>query len=118
LSTSAPPVHDLAGAVLVGVMYTGLNPLFLTWWVTAGFPLVEGASRTPGGIVVMYSSHAWMDYAWLTLLALGGGAAGIMGSRAYAAVLAALPVVLGYFAFKFVLAGLGRGSPLGEDYAI
>jgi threonine/homoserine/homoserine lactone efflux protein len=117
LGAYASPVHSLAGAILVGVAYTGLNPFFLAWWVTAGFPLVEGASRIPGGLVIMYSSHVWLDYAWLAFLALGGGAASLMGSGVYAAILAALSAVLGYFAVKFLLASLGTRGFLGEGYA-
>jgi len=117
LAAGASPVHTLPEAVLVGVAYTGLNPFFLVWWMTVGFPLVEGASRIRGGIAVMYTSHVWLDYLWLTLLALGGGAASVMGSRAYATLLAVLSVVLAYFAAKFLAAALRPGGPLGEGYA-
>jgi threonine/homoserine/homoserine lactone efflux protein len=104
----------LAGAVLVGVFYTGANPYFLAWWATAGFPLLEEASMLPAGLPVMYTAHVWMDYAWLGLLAAGGGAAVAAGHRAYAALMGALSIVLGYYALTFTLRALrpqsrGRG---------
>ena len=112
----ASAAGGLLGAFAVGILYTGANPFFLAWWATAGFPLVEGASRIPGGLALMYASHVWMDYAWLGLLAAGGGAAGLLGSRGYAALLGALGAVLAYYAARFALEAFrvlsGRGGSL------
>jgi len=101
---------SLAGAVVVGVLYTGANPYFLAWWATTGFPLLEEASRLRAGLPVMYASHVWMDYAWLALLAAGGVAAGRTGQHAYAALMAALSLVLAYYALRFTLLALRPGA--------
>lgn len=99
-------------ALAAGMLLTGLNVYFLLWWMTVGYPLVTGAAREGGrGLAVMYVSHVWMDYAWLGLLAAGGGAAGVLGARVYAGLLFALAVILAWFAVKMLISTLGgRGG--------
>ncbi len=91
----------LLGAFLLGVAYTGLNPYFLAWWATAGFPLLEESAEIPWGLAVMYPAHVWMDFAWLGLLAAGGGLAAAMGSTPYRILLGLLSLVLWYYAALF-----------------
>ncbi len=74
----------LLTAVGLGLWFTGFNPYFLAWWVTIGMPIVR--SVVPHGwrgFAVMYASHVWIDFAWLTLLAVAGeklaGMAGVYG---------------------------------------
>jgi len=94
----------LLGAFLTGVTLTGFNVYFLLWWLTVGYPLVEESAKLGlRGFTIMYSSHVWMDYAWLTLLASGGLAIKLAGSTAYAALLAALALVLVFFATRIAL---------------
>ena len=56
--------------LIIGLAFTGLNPFFIVWWLTAGAKLIllslEFASLA--GVVFMYICHVWMDYLWLTLL--------------------------------------------------
>mgnify|MGYP001770622533 CR=1 FL=1 len=105
-STSSPGAslifgEGLLGALATGVLLTGLNVYFLLWWLTVGYPLVEESSKLGfKGLTVMYASHVWMDYAWLTLLAGGGGATRLLGSTPYAVLLAILAVILVVFAAK------------------
>ncbi|MDM7275462.1 MAG: LysE family transporter, partial [Thermoprotei archaeon] len=88
-------------AVAVGVALTGFNVYFLAWWLTVGYPLVEESSKLGfKGFTAMYVSHIWMDYAWLTILAAGGGATKILGETPYAALLAVLALILTAFALK------------------
>lgn len=91
-------------ALLVGITLTGLNAYFLAWWLTVGHPLIEESARLGlRGLVAMYGSHVWMDYAWLTLLAAGGGATRILGAIPYAALLGILATVLAGFALTIAL---------------
>ncbi len=100
-------------AFLAGVVLTALNPYFLAWWATVGYPLVEGAAKHgTRGFTVMYISHVWMDYAWLGLLAWGGGVARVLGVKPYAILLGILAIVLAGFAVMMV-AGEARGEGLG-----
>ncbi len=54
-------------SLLIGLLFTSLNPHFLTWWFTIGLKLVLDAFILASwlGILVMFFSHVWMDYAWL-----------------------------------------------------
>ncbi|GBC70329.1 hypothetical protein HRbin02_00093 [Candidatus Calditenuaceae archaeon HR02] len=87
--------------VAIGIIFTGLNPYFITWWLTIGAKLVYDSLELAAwmGIAVMYASHIWIDYAWLVFtssLAWRGGK--IIGSR----LLRLINIVLG--AFLIVLA--------------
>ncbi len=98
-------------AVVAGMILTGLNPYFLAWWATVGYPLIEESSRAGlKGFTIMYVSHVWMDYAWLGLLALGGGASRILGKEVYAGILAVLALVLTGMAV-WITAGIFKSHP-------
>jgi threonine/homoserine/homoserine lactone efflux protein len=55
-------------ALVLGVGLTALNPYFILWWLTVGLGLVVQAVELGAllGVLIMYVSHVWMDYAWLT----------------------------------------------------
>jgi len=57
----------LLAAFLVGLLFTALNPYFLTWWFTVGLPLISEGVRMGGlvGVLTMFGFHIWLDYAWL-----------------------------------------------------
>ena len=78
LSTSNNPGHSghplvlvrgtgLLAAFLVGLLFTALNPYFLTWWFTVGLPLISEGVKMGGlaGLLTMFGFHIWLDYAWL-----------------------------------------------------
>ncbi|MDG6229840.1 MAG: LysE family transporter, partial [Candidatus Thermoplasmatota archaeon] len=52
---------------LIGLLFTGLNPYFIIWWLTVGAQLIllslEFASFY--GLIFMYVCHVWMDFVWL-----------------------------------------------------
>jgi len=62
----------MGGALFVGIVFTGLNPYFIAWWLTVGAKLVLDALSLAAwiGILAMYAAHIWIDYAWLYLAAL------------------------------------------------
>ncbi len=116
-SPSRSPVSRPFEAFVVGAALTGLNVYFLAWWLTVGYPLIEKSSELGRkGFAAMYISHVWMDYAWLILLAAGGGATKILGVIPYAILLAILATVLAGFAMKiaFDTWRLMRGYPAGS----
>jgi len=90
------------GLMLIGLAFTGLNPFFIVWWLTAGANLIlislEFAALP--GVVFMYICHVWMDYAWLTLVAhfakMGTNIVGLKGYR----------VIMTIFGFALVYYGL------------
>jgi threonine/homoserine/homoserine lactone efflux protein len=56
------------------------------------------------GVLIMYASHVWMDYAFLTLLAyFAKKGKSIVGSKYYKAVLIAFGVILVYYGLSFIM---------------
>lgn len=91
--------------VLLGVTLTALNPFFITWWLTVGSQLVVEALvlASFAGILLMYVSHVWMDYVWLSFVAyLAHRGRNILSARGYRFVVAAFGLVLVYFGFVFL----------------
>ena len=102
-TTSLLGATGYTAAVAAGITLTIANIYFLLWWLSVGYPLIrQAAEQGPRGLTIMYTSHVWMDYAWLTLLATGGGAASLLGPKPYAALLALLALILLYYAAKFL----------------
>lgn len=62
-----PRRGGLSAAFLVGLLFTGLNPYFLTWWFTVGLTLISEAIKIGAimGVFLMFAFHIWLDYAWL-----------------------------------------------------
>lgn len=61
-----------AGPLFAGIAFTALNPFFITWWLTVGLKLISDSVYVFGfkeGVLILYSSHIWMDYAWLSFTA-------------------------------------------------
>ena len=72
--------------LLLGLLFTGLNPYFILWWLFAGLPLIQEALAfaSLGGVVLMYVAHIWMDYAWLTATAhLAKKGINLIGTKGY-----------------------------------
>ena len=64
--------REAAGSsTLIGFTLTLFNPFFILWWVSVGLPLIYDALSLMGfkGVAVLYASHVWLDYAWLTSVA-------------------------------------------------
>jgi threonine/homoserine/homoserine lactone efflux protein len=94
---------------LLGLAFTGLNPFFIIWWLTAGAQLIiislEFASLA--GVVLMYLCHVWMDYAWLTATAyFAKKGMKIAGLKWYRFLIAVFGVVLVYFGLTFIIGSL------------
>jgi threonine/homoserine/homoserine lactone efflux protein len=95
--------------LLIGLVFTGLNPFFVVWWLTAGAELIrlslEFASLA--GVVFMYICHVWMDYAWLASVAhFSKMGTNVVGSKWYRLIIAVFGVVLIYFGFVFLVNSL------------
>ncbi len=99
------------GGLYVGVIFSALNPFFLLWWATVGAKLVlDSMLLSPSnpllGLPVLFASHVWMDYAWLTLVA-SLAAGGKKLRREYVAfLLLASSLIMAYFALKFLCESL------------
>jgi threonine/homoserine/homoserine lactone efflux protein len=95
--------------LLTGLIFTGLNPFFVVWWLTAGAELVnlslEFASLA--GVLFMYICHVWMDYAWLTSVAhFSKMGTNVVGSKWYRLVMAVFGSVLIFYGLVFLVNSL------------
>lgn len=106
--TSKAWTSNLPGSsILLGLVLTGLNPYFILWWFTIGSILILQALTYAAllGVLVMYLSHVWMDYAFLTALAhFGKKGKAFLGSRYYRLILFAFGMILVYYGITFLLA--------------
>lgn len=103
------------GALAVGVIFTAFNPFFIVWWLSVGSRLVLEALifASLTGIVILFVSHIWMDYLWLTSVAyLAKKGTDIVGARGYRGLLAVFGVVMIYFGYVFLAAATGLPATL------
>lgn len=92
-------------AFVLGVGLTALNPYFILWWLTVGLGLVFQAVELGAllGVLIMYVSHVWMDYAWLIGTAyLSARGTILIGGRGYRLLLLGLAAFLIYFGVGFI----------------
>jgi len=90
---------------LVGLAFTGLNPYFILWWLTVGAQLILMALSFAAilGVVLMFISHVWMDYVWLTGVSyFAKKGTNIMGLRWYKPLMIIFGVILIYFGLTFI----------------
>lgn len=94
-----------ASSLVLGLALTGLNPYFILWWLTIGSVLIVQALAFAAiaGVLIMYVSHVWMDYAFLTTVAhLGKKGRSLVDSGYYKLVLIAFGLILIYYGASFV----------------
>lgn len=93
--------------ILIGVIFTALNPFFLVWWATVGAALVAESIvlYSNSGIVIFYTSHVWLDFLWLTFVAgISSFSSRIL--TIYRAFLMFLAILVALFGIDFLLYGL------------
>ena len=91
--------------LLLGLVFTALNPYFIVWWLAVGSKLVVDALAFGAllGVLLMYVSHVWMDYAWLTMVAhFAHVGTKVAGSRLYRIIMIVFGAVLVYFGLTFL----------------
>jgi len=95
--------------LLLGLLFTGLNPYFIIWWVFIGVKLILDslAFASFAGVVLMYVAHVWMDYAWLTLVAyLAKKGTSIVGGKGYKILMVVFALLLIYYGLDSLASSL------------
>ncbi len=95
--------------LILGVLFTGLNPFFIIWWLSVGAKLIVEALLLAQifGVLIMFVAHIWMDYAWLIGTAyLSKIGVNLIGSRVYRILIFAFGIVLILFGINFLLNSL------------
>jgi threonine/homoserine/homoserine lactone efflux protein len=95
--------------LLTGLAFTGLNPFFIVWWLTAGANLILLALEFDSfaGVVFMFLCHVWIDVVWLTLVAhLAKMGTNVVGRSWYRVIMAIFGLALVYYGLTFLTATL------------
>jgi len=103
----------LKNPLLLGTIFTGLNPYFILWWLTVGMTLIVNALALASfaGVLIMYVSHVWMDYAWLTGTAyLAKKGTSLVGGKGYRMVMIVFGAILILFGLYFLLTSFPAGK--------
>lgn len=96
--------------LLIGIIFSALNPFFIIWWLTIGMKMITDALTLASmvGLAFMFMTHIWMDYAWLTTIAhLANKGVKVIGSKYYSILLLGLSVALIYLGSNFIIEGTG-----------
>ena len=96
-------------ALLLGTVFTGLNPYFIIWWLTIGITLIVNALLLASflGVLIMYVAHVWMDYAWLTGTAyLAKKGTSLIVGKWYRIVMMVFGGILIVFGLNFLVSAL------------
>ena len=99
---------DQRSGVIVGLVFTGINPFFLIWWATVGSLLIAQALLLGAfvGVFIMFAAHVWLDYVWL------GGTAGLTArgksflGKWYRILLITFGIGMLFFGTEFIISGL------------
>ena len=95
--------------LLLGTLFTGLNPYFIIWWLTVGLTLIVNALEIASflGVIIMYVAHVWMDYAWLIGTAyLAKKGTNLTGRKGYKILMIVFGLILVYFGVNFIISPL------------
>lgn len=96
----------LENGFLIGLLFTGLNPYFVVWWLTVGLKLISEAwalGLSWAGVIIMYIAHVWMDYVWLTATAyLAQRGINLIGNKGYKIMMILFGIILVFFGFYFL----------------
>ena len=91
-------------AIITGAALSLFNPYFIAWWIGVGTPLIMEAFQSMYliGIAILYISHVWLDYAWLTLMASLGSISRLKVS-VYKVLLIVLAIAIVYFGASMLI---------------
>lgn len=95
------PKFNIKNPILVGIIFTLLNPFFFVWWLTIGSKLISDSVINFGiieGVSIIFLSHIWMDYFWLwcTSFMVNKGKS-IIKARIYQIFVFVISVILGIY---------------------
>ena len=102
LAESKPTRHPL----IIGLIFSALNPFFIIWWFTVGAKIVLDALLFAAllGVIIMFLSHVWIDYVWLAGTAwLTQKGTHLAGSKGYKILIGVFGILLIYFGLTFCL---------------
>jgi threonine/homoserine/homoserine lactone efflux protein len=101
---------NIRSPILVGFIFTILNPFFLVWWFTIGSKMISDSLVNFGlveGTSIVFFSHIWMDYFWLwfTSFMINKGKS-IIKEKVYRIFVFAISVILGIYGVYLLFTSL------------
>ncbi len=102
LAKAKPTRHP----ILIGLLFSAFNPFFIVWWFTVGAKIVLDALLFAAlfGVVVMFFSHVWIDYVWLTVTSwITNKGTNLIGTQGYRILILIFGIFLIYFGCLFCL---------------
>jgi len=100
-------IHYKKGPILLGVIFSGLNPFFLVWWLAVGLKLISDSIHFFGfviGILFLFSFHIWMDYAWLIITSyMIHRGISVLKRKFYSALLISMSTILAFYGVYIIL---------------
>ncbi len=104
------PKFNFKNPILVGIIFTILNPFFLVWWLTIGSKLISDSIINFGiieGISIIVLSHIWMDYFWLWFISfMINKGKSVIKEKVYRIFVFIISVILGIYGFYLLLMSL------------
>ena len=103
---------NIRNPILVGFIFTILNPFFLVWWFTIGSKMISDSIINFGiveGTSLVFFSHIWMDYFWLwfTSFMINKGKS-IIKEKVYRIFVFAISVILSIYGVYLLFTSLMR----------
>jgi threonine/homoserine/homoserine lactone efflux protein len=100
-------IYYKKGPILLGVIFSALNPFFLVWWLTVGLKLISDSIHFFGfvmGILFLFSFHIWMDYAWLIITSyMIHMGISVLKRKFYSALLITMSTILALYGVYIIL---------------
>lgn len=99
-----------SGPIILGIVFSALNPFFLIWWSTVGLKLITDSIFLFGvvlGILFTFFFHIWMDYVWLTITSymISKGIL-ILKAKFYIVLLSVLTIVLALYGLYLIMVNI------------
>ena len=96
--------------ILLGIIFSALNPFFIAWWLTVGLTLISDSISLFGvaiGSVLLFSFHVWMDYIWLILTSyLISKGVSVIKTRYYYFLFMGLNIILTFYGMYMILSSI------------
>jgi len=96
--------------VLLGIIFSALNPFFIAWWLIVGLKLISDSISLFGvitGSILLFSLHIWMDYVWLILTSyLISKGVSVIKTRYYYFLLVGLNIILTFYGTYMIVSSI------------
>jgi threonine/homoserine/homoserine lactone efflux protein len=102
------------GPLILGIVFSALNPFFLIWWFTVGLKLISDSILLFGivlGVMFTFFFHIWMDYAWLTVTSyMISKGISILKAKFYNTLLFILSIVLALYGLYLIISNMAEAT--------